>query len=161
MKKAVALPEFSDVKPFSQPQGVIDVQLDKITNRLATPSCPDDYTIAFVAGTEPRDTCDQGNSGIKGFFSRIFGGSSEKALPPPTAPPPGQTGTPPGNTSAQTAEEEAKKKKGFFGKIVGAFKGDTGSQKTDSNGSNNNNNSTEKQSPAPPPKVGDGSVPPQ
>jgi penicillin-binding protein 1B len=161
MKKAVALPEFSDVKPFSQPQGVIDVQLDKITNRLATPSCPDDYTIAFVAGTEPRDTCDQGNSGIKGFFSRIFGGSSEKALPPPTATPPGQTGGPPDNTGAQTAEEEAKKKKGFFGKIVGAFKGDAGSQKTDSNGSNNNNNNNnEKQSPAPP-KVGDGGAPPQ
>jgi penicillin-binding protein 1B len=159
MKKAVALPEFSDVKPFSQPQGVIDVQLDKITNRLATPSCPDDYTIAFVAGTEPRDTCDQGNGGgIQGFFSRIFGGNSEKALPPPTANPPGQNG----NSGTQTAEEEAKKKKGFFGKIVGAFKGDGGSQKTDSNGGNTNssNTSNEKQSPAPS-KVGDGSPPPQ
>ena len=83
MKKAVALPEYADVKPFNQPEGVVDVQLDKITNRLATPACPDDYTIAFVAGTEPRDTCDQ-TSGVQGFFSRIFGGNSEKALPPPT-----------------------------------------------------------------------------
>jgi penicillin-binding protein 1B len=74
-----------DVKPFSQPEGVVDVQLDKITNRLATPSCPDDYTIAFVAGTEPHDTCDQTQcGGVQGFFSRIFGGNSEKALPPPT-----------------------------------------------------------------------------
>ena len=40
MKKAVALPQYADVKPFTQPQGVVDVQLDKITNRLATPSCP-------------------------------------------------------------------------------------------------------------------------
>ena len=85
MKKAVKLPQYSDVKPFTQPEGVVDVQLDKITNRLATPSCPDAYTIAFVAGTEPRDTCDQ-KSGVQGFFSRIFGGNSEKALPPPTAP---------------------------------------------------------------------------
>jgi len=53
MKKAVALPRYSDVKSFPQPEGVVDVQLDKITNRLATPSCPDTYTIAFVAGTEP------------------------------------------------------------------------------------------------------------
>jgi penicillin-binding protein 1B len=145
MKKAVTLPEYSDVKPFSQPEGVVDVQLDKITNRLATPSCPDDYTIAFVAGTEPRDNCDQSTGGVQGFFSRIFGGSSEKALPPPTTngnPPPGS-----GQTGAQ-AEEEAKKKKGFFGKIVGAFKGDSSSQKSD------------KQSPSPS-KGSDGGSPPQ
>ena len=86
MKKAVKLSQYSDVKPFTQPEGVVDVQLDKITNRLATPSCPDDYTIAFVAGTEPRDTCDQ-SGGVQGFFSRIFGGNSEKALPPYLRPP--------------------------------------------------------------------------
>jgi penicillin-binding protein 1B len=126
MKSAVALPRYSDVKPFSQPEGVVDVQLDRITNRLATPSCPDDYTIAFIAGTEPRDTCDQ-SGGVQGFFSRIFGGNSEKALPPP--PP---NGNPPPASGVQS-EEEAKKKKSFFGKIVGVFKGDSDSQKTDKN----------------------------
>jgi hypothetical protein len=44
----------------------------KLTNRLATPTCPDDYVSAFVAGTEPRDTCDQ-QSGVAGLFSRVFG----------------------------------------------------------------------------------------
>ncbi|MGA7295638.1 MAG: PBP1A family penicillin-binding protein, partial [Terriglobales bacterium] len=65
MKKAIVLPEYSDVKPFTQPEGVVDVQLDKITNRLATPTCPDDYTIAFISGTEPHDTCDQ-TGGVQG-----------------------------------------------------------------------------------------------
>src|SRR2546430_2448267 len=83
MKKAIALPQYSDVRAFNQPQGVVDVRLDKITNRLATPSCPDTYTIAFVAGTQPHDTCDQ-SGGVQGVFSRMFGGNSEKALPPPT-----------------------------------------------------------------------------
>jgi len=119
MKKAVALAAYSDVRDFSQPEGVVDVQLDKATNRLATPSCPDTYTIAFIAGTEPHDTCDQ-SGGITGVFSRIFGGNSEKALPPP------------GSNGNQVADgrvpsEEEKKKKGFFGKIVGVFKGDSGS----------------------------------
>src|SRR5208337_3194435 len=54
MKKAVTLPQYADVKPFTQPEGVVDVELDKITNRLATPSCPDDYTIAFIAGARRR-----------------------------------------------------------------------------------------------------------
>ncbi len=124
MKKAVTLPQYADVRPFTQPEGVIDVQLDKITNRLATPSCPDDYTIAFVAGTEPRDTCDQ-SGGMRGFFSRMFGGNSEKALPPPSA-----NGNPQAATDVQS-EEEARKKKSFFGKIVSVFKGDSGSSDKD------------------------------
>ncbi len=126
MKKAVTLPQYSDVKSFSQPEGVVEVQLDKITNRLATPTCPDDYTTAFIAGTEPHDTCDQ-TGGTQGFFSRIFGGNSEKALPPPAN---GNPQTAPGVQS----EEEARKKKSFFGKIVGVFKGDSGTAaKSDKN----------------------------
>ncbi len=113
MKKAAALPEYSDMKPFAQPSGVVDVQLDKATNRLATPACPDDYVSAFVAGTEPRETCDQGG-GVAGFFSRIFGGG-QKVLPPPT-----QAANAPDGTPAQ----DPKKKKGFFGKIAGIFKDD-------------------------------------
>ena len=120
MKKAVALPAYSDFKDFSEPEGVVDVQLDKVTNRLATPSCPDTYTTAFIAGTEPHDTCDQ-SGGVAGFFSRIFGGNSEKALPPAAA-----SGNPAAAGSVQS-EEAAKKKKGFFGKIAGVFKGDGGS----------------------------------
>jgi len=120
MKKAVTLPAYSDVREFSQPEGVVDVQLDKITNRLATPSCPDTYTIAFIAGTEPHDTCDQ-SAGVSGFFSRIFGGNSEKALPPP-----GTSGNPAAAGGVQS-EEEARKKKSLFGKIAGVFKGDSGS----------------------------------
>jgi tRNA-dihydrouridine synthase len=60
---------------------VVDVQLDKSTNRLATPSCPETYTAAFVAGTEPHETCDQ-SSGIGGFFSHLMG-LGDKPLPPP------------------------------------------------------------------------------
>jgi penicillin-binding protein 1B len=146
MKKAITLPQYSDVKAFTQPEGVVDVQLDKVTNRLATPACPDDYTIAFIAGTEPHDTCDQ--SGNKqGFFSRIFGGNSEKALPPETnGNIAGASGV---QSSTGSSDEEAKKKKGFFGKIVGVFKGDSGSSKPN-----------DKNAPAPS-KSGDGSVPPQ
>src|SRR5258707_11719158 len=141
MKKAVTLPGYSGVKSFPQPEGVVDVQLGKITNRLATPSCPDDYTIAFVAGSEPHEACDQ-SGGVQGFFSRMFGGNSEKALPPPTT-----NGNPPPATGVQT-EEEARKKKSFFGKIVGALKGDTTSPKND------------KTTP-PPSKGSDSGTPPQ
>jgi penicillin-binding protein 1B len=116
MKKASALPQYADMKPFSQPTGVVDVQLDKATNRLATPACPDDYVSAFVAGTEPRETCDQ-QGGVTGFFSRMFGGG-EKPLPVL-----GPDGKPVENADNQ----DPKKKKGFFGKIAGIFKDDKSS----------------------------------
>ena len=140
MKKAVALPQYSDTKPFMQPEGVVDVQLDKVTNRLATPSCPDTYTIAFVAGTEPHDTCDQ-TRGVQGFFSRIFGGNSEKPLPPPAV-----NGSPQAAGGVQSEQDAAKKKRGFFGKIADAFKGDSSSH--------------DKNTP-PPSKTGDNGTPQQ
>jgi penicillin-binding protein 1B len=114
MKKASALPQYSDMKGFAQPTGVVDVQLDKATNRLATPTCPDDYTAAFVAGTEPRETCDQ-QSGVAGLFNRIFGGGP-KVLPPLNS----ANGQDPQNADPQ-------KKKGFFGKLAGIFKDDKSS----------------------------------
>jgi penicillin-binding protein 1B len=121
MKKAVTLPPYADTKPFSQPAGVVDVQLDKQTNLLATPSCPETYSAAFVAGTEPNQTCDQG-LGMRGFFSRVFGLGGEKALPPP--PPGAQAGTQAGTDPNASPQDPGKTKKGFFGKIAGIFKDD-------------------------------------
>ncbi|MGC1647752.1 MAG: PBP1A family penicillin-binding protein [Candidatus Sulfotelmatobacter sp.] len=113
MKKASALPQYADMKEFQQPTGVVDVQLDKATNRLATPTCPDDYTSAFVAGTEPRDTCDA-QEGMKGFFSRMFSG--DKTVQPQQAQ--ADPAQDPNNP------QDPKKKKGLFGKIAGIFKDD-------------------------------------
>ena len=104
MKRAADVPRYADMRSFSQPSGVVDVQLDKITNLLATPSCPQTYSSAFIVGTEPTSTCDQG-TGIHGVLSRIFGLGNQQPEPP-------QQGQP------------AEKKKGFFGKIAGIFKDD-------------------------------------
>jgi len=134
MKRAIELPQYSDVQSFVQPPGVVEVQLDKATNLLATPSCPETYTMAFIAGTEPSQTCDQ-RTGIKGFFSRIFGMGTDKVLPPPAAPP---AASPPqrsqvsvaASTPAKPADataQDPKKKKGFFGKLAGIFKNDKSS----------------------------------
>jgi penicillin-binding protein 1B len=123
MKKAIALPEYRDAKSFAQPGGVVDVRLDKVTNRLATATCPDDYTAAFIAGTEPRETCDQLAADQQGFFSRLLG-LSAKPLPPPPVSSIGQPQQRPPAAQSGQAEESAKKKKGFFGKVLGVFKGE-------------------------------------
>ncbi len=108
MKKAADLPQYADMHEFSQPSGVVDVQLDKITNRLATPACPDDYTSAFIAGTEPHETCDE-QTGVRGFFSHLFNGGEKAPMP-------------------INGDPNAQKKKGFFGKVAGLFKDDKTTQ---------------------------------
>ncbi len=73
MKNAVKLPEYSDVHDFVPPAGVIQVQLDRSTNLLADATCPDDYTAAFLDGTQPTDTCDHSMNDQRNLFQKIFG----------------------------------------------------------------------------------------
>jgi hypothetical protein len=100
--------------------------------------------VAFIAGTEPKDSCDQPLGDHRGIFSRIFG-----TAPAPTPPVIGASNntarpqvaaTAPNASASPPAPESQEKKKGFFGKIAGIFKGD------------------DKQS-SPPPKKEDGNNP--
>jgi penicillin-binding protein 1B len=128
MKRAVKLPAYKDVERFNQPAGVVDVRLDKATNRLATAACPETYSVAFIAGTEPKDSCDQPVGEHRGILSRIFG-----TAPPPSPPVIGASNNtvrpaapaPVVSSQPATAQDSQQKKKGFFGKIAGIFKGDT------------------------------------
>jgi penicillin-binding protein 1B len=72
MKKAVTLPQYSDTRDFAPPSGVQFVSLDRTTNLLSGPSCPDDYSVAFLDGTAPMDTCDHPQD-KRNIFQKIFG----------------------------------------------------------------------------------------
>jgi penicillin-binding protein 1B len=143
MKRAQKLPQYSDMKGFAQPSGVVQVELDKVTNELATPACPETYTASFVAGTEPKQTCDQALGDHRGFFSKIFGGNGQPAtvLPPPSTNGPVHN-MPPAETTTATQQQQAdqeKKKKGFFGKVAGFFKGDGKDQQSQTDQTNQTN----------------------
>ena len=124
MKSAEALPAYHDMEPFTPPAGVQQVVLDKVTNRLATAACPDDYSAVFIEGTAPNETCDQsGNTGggVVGFFSKIFGGGSKPSAPPPVSNPVQPTGVRPAApvVAQQQPQPPEKKKKGFWSRIFG------------------------------------------
>src|SRR4051812_10787581 len=125
MKRAIKVPEYSDVSDFKQPSGVVDVQLDKNTNRVATPSCPETYSVAFVSGTEPKDTCDQISGDHRGLLSRILGIGNAQVAPPPVVI--GAKPVPAGQSAP--VDDSKKPKKGFFGKIAGIFKDDKSEEK--------------------------------
>ena len=72
MKRAVKLPQYSDTKPFTPPAGVDIVNLDKVTNLLPDPACPETYTAAFLEGTAPTATCSHPPDN-RNVFQKIFG----------------------------------------------------------------------------------------
>lgn len=72
MKKAVALPQYSDTHDFTPPDGVQVVDLDKVTNLLSDAACPDSYQAAFLDGTAPTETCDH-PADHRNIIQKIFG----------------------------------------------------------------------------------------
>jgi penicillin-binding protein 1B len=132
MKNAVKLPQYSDTKEFVPPPGVVQVRLDDTTNLLADAACPDDYTAAFLDGTQPTDTCDHSIGDQRNIFQKIFGLGqrpvTEAPQPPrvgqtPAQPAPGQVApSQPAVAQDQTDDQnqnQKKKKRGFWAKLFG------------------------------------------
>lgn len=138
MKRAIQLPQYSDMKTFAPPQGVVRLTLDKTTNQIATPACPDDYSSVFIDGTQPTQTCDQSIAEHANIFQRIFGLEPKPASPvsnvsasqaqagAPGAPGVGARGADGGASPAVGPQNPAAgdpgkgKKKGFWGKLFGS-----------------------------------------
>ena len=136
MKRAVQIQAYSNTTSFHAPDGVVMVSLDKVTNKLATPSCQDTYTQAFIAGTEPRETCDQSTTNHepqnnKNQTAPILVGASDAVAVSNTKAllimAKASTSTNAQNRQEQIDESKGQnpstqKKKGFFGKVFGVFK---------------------------------------
>ena len=59
MKRAIALPDYAQVRDFVPPDGVSMVAIDPETLERATPLCPVTRAEAFLAGTEPGQYCER------------------------------------------------------------------------------------------------------
>jgi penicillin-binding protein 1B len=124
MKRAILLPNYSDVRPFSPPSGVVQLAIDKVTNEVATPACPDDYYAAFIEGTQPTQTCEQpGPEQQRTLIQKIFGldpkPETVAAVSNPSALPPRGESAPGAGTKEAQAKEDKSRKKGFFRRIFG------------------------------------------
>ncbi|HML17050.1 MAG TPA: PBP1A family penicillin-binding protein [Bryobacteraceae bacterium] len=140
MKRAHQHREYRNVVPFQAPDGIVTVDIDAESGELATPQCPRVRSQAFIAGTQPVETCHLhggGRTQVAGWETAPTG-----ATPPVVAGTAGAGGT---NSSApsavastsrtrRTAEAQSipvappdadqapPKKKGFFGRLKGIFK---------------------------------------
>jgi penicillin-binding protein 1B len=135
MKRAIQLPQYSDVKSFGPPpEGIVVDRIDKATNLLADPSCPTNtFYAAFLDGTAPVNSCSQMGESPQNFIQKIFGiGGSKPNSPEDTQPQtpapivrtaPRPTNAPPdGNAPDTTPQPAPQKKKNIFQKIFGGGK---------------------------------------
>jgi penicillin-binding protein 1B len=141
MKRAIKLRPYSDVKPFSAPDGVVSVTIDPESGMPASPQCPQQKEEVFIAGTEPVGMCTL--HGGRGDQTTVSGwdlpnpqnGQPRGPAPLPYAPPPRRadqlspditTNTPPnaapGSPGQPSSEQPQPKKKGFFGRLKDVFK---------------------------------------
>jgi penicillin-binding protein 1B len=132
MKRAVQLPQYSDVKPFSPPEGVTVAHIDKASDLLVDSTCTDNtFYVAFLDGTAPANTCSQMGENQQNFLQKIFGIGGNKPVTSPQTTPPASPApivrnapnTPPaGNAPDATQPPAEPKKKNFLQKIFGGGK---------------------------------------
>jgi penicillin-binding protein 1B len=73
MNRAIRLPQYSDMKPFSPPDGVEVLRINRDTNLIADDSCPtDNFPAAFLLGTAPQSTCSHMGEDSQTLGSKIF-----------------------------------------------------------------------------------------
>ena len=105
MDRAIKLPQYSDMKPFTAPDGVEVLRIDRATDLPADATCPSDsFTAAFLVGTAPQGTCSQMGEDSQTLADKLFH--------------PDATGT---NTNT-SQPDDGTKHRNFFEKMFGINK---------------------------------------
>jgi len=141
MKRAIALPDYSNVRDFSPPAGVDVVAIDPATLERATPICPETRTEVFLAGDEP-PYCERhggaaaaalapvpspASAAVDPAARPVAEGTGQAAAGSATATaksavPRGASKSRPGAPAGQAPEPAPQqKKKGFWDRVFGIF----------------------------------------
>lgn len=144
MKRAVAIPQYSNMEEPVPPPGVVQVTIDADTGKLATPHCPRTESHYFLNGTQPAEYCPIHSvqplprstpiTAIAGVVSPSVAGPEEAAMaaadPVAVAAPVVEAAalTPPPDPApipeaVEPPEPPQERRRGFFGRIFGIFTG--------------------------------------
>jgi penicillin-binding protein 1B len=116
MKRAIKLPQYSDMQEFAVPDGVQVMRIDKATNMPVDSTCEgNSFTAAFLAGTAPQGTCSHMGQDIQSLTNQLYGSGYGSSNPQPQPMP----GPPPPESDGQPGQP---KKPNFFKKMFGGGK---------------------------------------
>jgi penicillin-binding protein 1B len=124
MKRAVRYREYRQAKPFEAPDGIVSVDIDPATHKLAAAGCGSDpVTEVFIAGTQPLQMCDGSGTQVAGWDVNaepvLVAANAGKPQPKVPNAGPKRVAEPPPPPSK---EEEPPQRKGFFGRFLDIFR---------------------------------------
>jgi penicillin-binding protein 1B len=113
MKRASAMRQYKDAKPFAQPAGIVSAKICMQSGQLAGDSCPRTAVEQFIDGTEPVQQCPLHSMPVS-TADRVIDPAtapttSRATVPPATAPktiPPETSGPPAGGTGRAGSSTE-------------------------------------------------------
>jgi penicillin-binding protein 1B len=77
MNRAIRLPQYSDMKSFTAPEGVQVMRINRATNMPIDESCSSDsYEAAFLVGTAPQGTCSRMGEDTQALGDRLMNGGN-------------------------------------------------------------------------------------
>jgi len=124
MKRATNYREYSRPKPFLPPDGIVTVEIDPESGKLANAACAaDSFSEVYIAGTEPVEFCGGGGTRVAGWDvpdeTTIAAANVERV---------GETGraavreSSPRQITLPPPAEPEQPKKGFFGRLIDIFR---------------------------------------
>jgi penicillin-binding protein 1B len=133
MNRAIKLPQYSDMKSFTAPDGIEVLRVNTPTGLIADDSCPDnDVTMSFLVNTGPAGTCSHMGETGQSFGQRLFNIFKGGSDPNVTVQNPGQQqtqqqklpqqGVPPAQPIQQQPAEEPTKHRNLLEKMFGVGK---------------------------------------
>lgn len=139
MKRAHELREYRNPKPFEPAQGVVTLDVDPVTQRIATYQCPKRSAEVFIAGSQPMQYCRlHGGRGQRTLLATNVAGwdnaSVQKTSSSPETEVVQSTGRPESRSSLRrnralsgsskelSQETSPQKKKGFFSRFLDIFR---------------------------------------
>jgi penicillin-binding protein 1B len=132
MKRAHSYREYKNVSEFPAPDGIVTVDIDPLSGKLATPNCPKSRGEVFIAGTQPVEYCTlHGGSGkttVAGWDTPDAESSGQHAegdaAAAPAAVRPARRPQPPQEAQKAAPAPPAKpqQKQGLWDKIRAIFK---------------------------------------
>lgn len=112
MNRAIKLPQYSDMKPFTAPDGVQDLRIDRASDLPADETCPSNsFTAAFLVGTAPQGTCSRMGEDSQSLLERLFH--------PQPAP---NSGSPNNPANPNSPQDDGTKHRNFLQKMFGLGK---------------------------------------
>lgn len=130
MKRAYKFRPYSQAGPFAAPEGVVSVEVDPASGKLASASCgPNKRAEYFLAGTQPLETC--GGGGVTQIASwdadppataAAADGATDKPAAPRKVASRRVDSVPVSPIEPEKQPQPERSKRGFFGRILEVFK---------------------------------------